>query len=197
MSRWDHNDDGTFTSASNPALASGHIFVGSSQGVAADVALSGDATMANTGAITVGAAAITNSKLAVPKVTAIVSQALAVAAFTDNANTTGYIDITTQIPAGSIVLGWKAVVSGGFTGDTTATIQVGVSGTLDKYSAVTTNSVFAAGTVGCAPCKSATNVFEAAAVTARVTVTGTADFTSIVTSASGAMVVTIYVLQTV
>lgn len=37
----------------SPALTSGHIFVGNASNVATDVALSGDATLANTGAITV------------------------------------------------------------------------------------------------------------------------------------------------
>ena len=126
---------------------------------------------------------------AITGASSIISQALNIASFTDNANTTGYIDITTQIPANSVVLGWKAVVATGFTGDTTATVQVGISGTLDKYSVVTTNSVLAAATVGATV--KAGNSYEAAAVTARVTVTGTADFTSI---SAGSMVVTIYYL---
>lgn len=121
---------------------------------------------------------------------ALESQNLAIADFTDNANTTGYIDIDVDLPANAIVVGWKAIVSGAFAGDTTAVIQVGVSGDLDKYSAVTTASCFAAGTVG-----SLGNTDTALATTAqtvRVTVTGGADFTSIVTDAGGAMIVTLY-----
>lgn len=45
-------------------LASGHVLVGSVAGVAADVALSGDATMANTGALTIAAKAVTPGKIA-------------------------------------------------------------------------------------------------------------------------------------
>lgn len=122
----------------------------------------------------------------------IVSQELKSTGFTDNTNTTGYIDITTKIPANSIVLGWKAVVKTGFTGDTTAVMQVGVAGTLDNFSVVTTNSCLAAGTVGASA--KAANCFVAADTTARVTVTGAADFTSI---AAGSMVVTIYYVQCV
>jgi hypothetical protein len=40
------------------ALADTHILVGNGSGVAADVAVSGDATLANTGALTVGNAAV-------------------------------------------------------------------------------------------------------------------------------------------
>ena len=147
----------------------------------------GKITIEPDGELAIDASAIVNS----PVVIAIESQSLVFSDFTDNTNTTGYIDITTQIPAGSIVLGWKAVTSVGFTGDTTAVIQVGVSGAVDKYSAVTSGSVVAAGTVGSTV--KAGNVFEAAAATARVTVTGGADFTSIT---AGTMVGTLYVVKT-
>ena len=46
------------------SLVSGHIFVGNADGKAAGVALSGDATIDNTGALTIGDDAVTNSKLA-------------------------------------------------------------------------------------------------------------------------------------
>lgn len=44
-------------------LTSGHIFVGNASNVATDVAMSGDATMANTGALTIAANAITTAKI--------------------------------------------------------------------------------------------------------------------------------------
>ena len=118
------------------------------------------------------------------------SQNLAVADFTDNANTTGYIDIDVDLPANAIVAGWKAIVSEGFAGDTTAVLQVGVAGDLNKYSAVVTASCFAAGTVG-----SLGNTDTALATTAqtvRVTVTGGADFTTIKTADNGDMIVSLY-----
>ena len=107
---------------------------------------------------------------------------------TDNAGTaTGYIDFVEQIPANSLVVGWKCVTSLGFTGDTTAVIQVGKSGALTVYSTTTTGSVLAAGTVGSASVLATS--FEAAAVTPRVTITGGADFTSIT---AGTATVTLY-----
>ncbi len=48
---------------STAPLDAGHIFVGNAAGVATDVAMSGDATMANTGALTVVANAITTTKI--------------------------------------------------------------------------------------------------------------------------------------
>lgn len=116
-----------------------------------------------------------------------VSKAFAFGDMTDNLNTTGYIDFTSTIPAGSVVLGWKAVTTTGFTGDTTATIQVGYAGAVGAFSTVTNGSCAAAGTVGSASVLATS--FCAAATTARVTITGGADFTSI---SAGECTVTIF-----
>ncbi|MBW2094213.1 MAG: hypothetical protein JRI80_04925 [Deltaproteobacteria bacterium] len=117
----------------------------------------------------------------------LVSQTLAIADFTDNEDATGYIDFDSDLPANTIVIGWKAVISEGFSGDTTAVMQVGVSGDLNKYSAITTVSCLAAATVGALG-----NVDTALATTAktpRVTVTGGSDFGNI---SAGSMVVSLY-----
>lgn len=50
-------------------LTNTHILVGNASNVATDVALSGDATMANTGAMTIAASAITSGKIASAAVT--------------------------------------------------------------------------------------------------------------------------------
>jgi len=118
------------------------------------------------------------------------SQDLFIADFTDGASTSGYIDIDVDLPANAIVVGWKAVVSGAFAGDTTAVISVGISGDTDKYSGVTTASCFTAATVGAMG--NTDSAMVTAAQTVRVTVTGGADFTSIVTDAGGAMKVSLY-----
>lgn len=121
---------------------------------------------------------------------ALESQNLAVADFTDGTSTSGYLDIDVDLPANAIVIGWKAIVSGAFAGDTTAVISVGISGDTDKYSGVTTASCFAVGTVGALG--NTDTALATTAQTVRVTVTGGADFTSIVTDAGGAMIVTLY-----
>lgn len=138
-------------------------------------------------------AAIANTKLAVPAVRTL-SQAIAVTDFTDNTNTTGYLDLGSQIPAQCIVLGWKANVTTGFTGDTTATFQVGKAGTVAAFTADVAQDGFGI-------CKIGSNALAAssytnALVTPRVTVTGSADFTSIKTAAAGVATITIYYIQT-
>lgn len=118
------------------------------------------------------------------------SQNLAVADFTDNANTTGYIDIDVDLPANALVVGWKSVITEGFAGDTTAVMQVGIAGDLNKYSGITTSSCLASATV-CAPALF-DSAIPVAAQTVRVTVTGGADFTTIKTADNGAMIVSLY-----
>jgi hypothetical protein len=115
------------------------------------------------------------------------SQALAIADFTDDGGLSGHIDFDITLPANAIVVGWKAVVSEGFTGDTTAVAEIGVAGDTDKYSGVITASVLAAATVGALG--NTDTVMATTAQTVRVTVTGTANFTSI---SAGAMVISLY-----
>lgn len=120
------------------------------------------------------------------------SLAFAVGAMTDNGNATGYIDFAAgAIPANSIVIGWKFVTTAGFTGDTSAVVQIGVAGALDKYSAVTNGSVYAPGTVG-SVVKTTGSVYEANAVTPRVTITSAVDFTAVKTAGVGAGTATVY-----
>jgi len=139
------------------------------------------------------AAAIVSTKLAPPAIRTL-SQAIAVGDFTDNTNTTGYVDLSTQIPDNAMVLGWKFAGSGAFAGDTTAVMQVGVAGVLARFSADTAQSVFTAVTVG--SCSLAASSFTTAATTVRVTVTGNSDFGLIVTNAAGAGTITLYYVIT-
>lgn len=78
------------------AKGDGKILVGDGTDLKS-VSISGDATLANTGELI----------LAVPKVE-VISKICAIADFIDNGDTTGYIDFTSQLPAGAVVLGWKA-----------------------------------------------------------------------------------------
>ncbi len=122
-----------------------------------------------------------------------VSQQLAVAGFTDNGNTTGYVDFNADVlPAGALVLGWLAEVTGPFAGDTSAAISVGAAGAVSRFSADTAQSAFTVGQRGSASVVATS--FCSAAVTPRVTITGNADFTSILNNGNGAMRVTIFYL---
>jgi len=118
------------------------------------------------------------------------SQPLAIADFTDGGSTSGYIDFDTKLPANAIVVAWKAVVSEGFAGDTSAVCQVGISGDVNKYSSVTTSSVLAAATVGALG--NTDTLLATTEQTVRVTVTGGSDFGKIITAAGGAMVCSLY-----
>ena len=127
----------------------------------------------------------------IPEITYLTSQELDHAAFTDNAGTaTGFIDFTSgTLPVGAIPLGWKAVTSEGFAGDVSATVQVGVTGDVDRFTADVSGSCFTAITVGSAALAVDAAKGIAAVATPRVTVTTNADFTSV---SAGKMVVTVY-----
>lgn len=128
-----------------------------------------------------------------PAVASLVSQPLLVASFADGGSTSGSIDFAgAELPAGAIVLGWEANVTGAFAGDTSAVIQVGVDGDPDKFTADTTQSAFTAGRRGSAAAPA--TAWQAAAAQPRVTVTSASDFTSVVSNGGGAMTVTLYFL---
>lgn len=98
---------------------------------------------------------------------------------TDNTDATGFKDLTATLPAGALVLGWRAKANLGWIGNTSATLLVGVSGDLNRFSAVATGSVFATDAVcGSQPASDAT-AFCNAETAVRVTVTGATDFTNI------------------
>lgn len=111
----------------------------------------------------------------------VLSETMLASAFTDGGAASGYKDMVTALPAYAQVIGWEVDVKAGFSGNVSATIQVGVAGTVDKFSAVTTVSVFTAIRGGCQSPVSSNN-FLLAATTVRATVTGATDFTPILTS---------------
>jgi hypothetical protein len=63
--------------------------------------------------------------------------------FTDGGGAAGTLNLSKQIPAGSFVIGSKVRVTTGFTGDTTAVMDVGISGDADRFS-LTTHNILAA-----------------------------------------------------
>ena len=123
----------------------------------------------------------------------VISESVAIGDFTDVLNATGYVDLTPTLPAGAIPIGTKFIVSTGFTGDTTAIVQAGIDGDLDRFTLNTDQSVLAAASVGSLPATDGADGLNATS-TVRVTVTGGADFTSI---SAGVMVVYVYYLATV
>ena len=125
-----------------------------------------------------------------------ITQVCSVADFTDGKSTSGYLDFDDAIPAGSLVLGWKAVTAaaGAWDDDTTAVLMVGKSGDTNYFSGVENGSVAAAGTIY-SVCDDYETVFLAAATTPRVTVTGGSDFTAFVTAGTPESTVTVYYIE--
>lgn len=105
------------------------------------------------------------------------SETLLKADFTDGGSTSGYKDFATQIPAGALVLGCEYNVVGAVSGDTSAVIQVGKSGSTAIFTADTAQSVFTTGIKGSAA--PVATQYVGTAVTPRVTITSGADFTNI------------------
>jgi hypothetical protein len=115
-------------------------------------------------------------------------------AMTDGGSTSGYIDFTTALPIGAVPLSSQFACSAGFAGDTTATWQLGISGTLDKYSTTTSNSCFTAITTSSLT-KTTGLTGTNAAQTPRLTITSSADFTSVVSNGTGVGVATLFYLN--
>ena len=122
-----------------------------------------------------------------------IQQTVAYSDFTDGGSTAGTLNLTPTIPAGAIPLAWKAVVSTGFSGDTSATLLVGVSGDTDRFSASDGQNIFAAGTF------TESSIGEAvsgdgggSAQTVLLTLTSGSDFGSV---SAGSMVLTIFYIR--
>lgn len=126
----------------------------------------------------------------------VLSESISVADFTDGGSTSGYKDLVAKLPKGAVPLAWKFVGTGAFSGDTSATMEVGIEGDTDRFSADTAGSVFAAATVGSLALAADALKGISAAVTVRVTVTTSSDFTTCKTAGKGAGTIRIYYLKT-
>lgn len=118
--------------------------------------------------------------------------------FTDGGATAGTVTLYPPLPAGCIVEGWIANAYGsGWDGDTSATLLVGASADTDRFNS-NVNPDLAAGGIfagsgndvgtgvgdGVAIVLAATNVF--------LTLTGTADFTTLYTAATAKLALTVF-----
>lgn len=117
-------------------------------------------------------------------------QTVAVAQFTDGGSTSGTLALDCSIPAGAVFV--QSMIKGvvGFAGDTTATIIIGDGTDTDRYN-TGTPSVFATASDGVDLGVPSGTKFHSTAKTPTVTITGTADFTSIVTNAQGQAEITL------
>ena len=126
-----------------------------------------------------------------------ISQLIRFGDFTDDgSDAIGDVIMNTTIPAGSFILGCKATVKTGFTGDTTATMKVGTSKDAGDISGNTTINVLAAARnlVRASFISSDAGLIAVSSTqTVYVGVTGGADFGSI---SAGLMLVEVYYFST-
>lgn len=114
-------------SAAFGALADGKIIVGNGSGVATDVAMSGDAIIANTGAVTIQAGAVEESMMAVPTADGLNAARIARATydFSVDGGAVGQIGLGVSLPDNAIVTrAWYQVVDGLTSADSTATVSL-------------------------------------------------------------------------
>ena len=146
----------------SPTLTDAHIFVGNGSNVATDVAVSGDLTLADTGAFTIANLAVTNAKIA---------------------NST--IDLTAK------VTGSLPVANGG-TGDSSLTVYAPLFGGTTTTGAIQSGTVGTAGQVLTSNGAGALPTFQAAGgggselvllATATASSSASLNFTSVITSA--------------
>ncbi len=126
----------------------------------------------------------------------LVSQVLNAADFTDATSTTGTLAFTDALPVGAIVLAWKAVVTGAFTGDESCALSVGISTDPNKYSADATENIFAAGTFGSLALAVDSVSGLGAELTPFVTLTSSTNMTDVISDATGKMTITLYYIDT-
>jgi hypothetical protein len=172
----------------------GQVVVANTSADPAYVTMSGDATLSAAGAITVGAGAITNSKLAVPKVS-VLSETHTAATFTDGGSAVGTKTMTGTIPAGAVVLGTKVLVPAGFAGDVSAALTIGDGTDVDRYNTGTID-IFTTAATGVASGVPSGQKLQVAAVSPVLTVTSNADITPVIAEA-GSVTVNIYYIATV
>lgn len=125
----------------------------------------------------------------------VLSESVVVTDFTDGGSTSGTLQLTGSVPAGAVILGSKVLVSAGFAGDTTAVLTIGDGSDVDRYN-TGTPSVFATAATGIETGVPSGSKLVTTANRPTLTITSSADFTSVKTNAAGAMTVSIYYLQT-
>jgi len=107
-----------------------------------------------------------------------VTETAAFGDFTDNEDTTGTFEFSTDIPIGATFIGAAITAVVGFAGDTTAVITIGDGTDVDRYNAGTPN-VFATAANGVAAGVPSGVLYHAAAKTPTLIVTVATDFTAV------------------
>ena len=185
-------------------LTNGHIIVGNASNVGTDVAMSGDVTIANTGATAVAAGAITNakvnagaaiakSKLAFPYLQ-VLSEVVAAADLVDGGGAVGTKTFTGSIPKGAILVGSKVIPTAGLAGDVSAVSTIGDGTDVDRLNTGTIN-VFATAADGVQSGAPSGDLLVTAAFQPVVTVTSDSDITLVI-AGGGSLTVSLYYIAT-
>jgi hypothetical protein len=142
----------------------------------------------------IGTAAVTNAKLAAPKVT-VLTETHTAASFTDGGSTSGTKSFAGTIPAGAVVLHAFLSTVTGFAGNTSAAFILGDGTDTDRYNTGTPN-IFATAASGLDVGVPSGVRFHDVVKTPIITVTGATDFTPIL-SGGGSVTIKIFYIQTV
>ena len=173
------------------SIASGKIYVGDSSNTSSEVSISGDATLNNTGVLTIATGAIDNAKLSAPKLTAY-QETFAFGDMTDGGGTSGTFDLTTTVPEGAVFVQSFIDSVTGFTGDTSATITIGDGSDVDRYNTGTPDVFTTADHISAGSPSGTT--YHSADKTPTITVTSGSSFASV---AAGSLTVTLLWYQSV
>lgn len=196
-------DDGLFYDKTTSLLVmvvNGAIYNTSGQLLQSDgadlvpVTMSGDATLASGGALTIAAAAVSSSKMAKPRLRAVREQLLA-SDLTDGGAAIGTKALSTTVPAGSRYLATLVDNIIGFAGDVSAALTVGDGTTADRYM-TGTPSVFTTAAQGVDMGVVSGTAWHTAAKTITATVTSAADITPVL-AGGGSCYITCYFLEPV
>ena len=122
------------------------------------------------------------------------TETVGVAAFTDGGAAVGTYTLAGKLPAGAIFLFAKVTNIVGFAGDTTAVLTIGDGSDADRYNTGTIN-VFATAAAGVEAGVPSGAKLLTADNNPVLTVTGGADFTSIVTEGNGSLQVDLYYID--
>jgi hypothetical protein len=124
----------------------------------------------------------------------VLTETVTVAQFTDGGSTSGTYQMAGSIPAGAVALLSKVGPIVGFAGDTTAVLIIGDGSDTDRYNTSTVN-VFATAAVGVDAGIRSGLALHTAAVRPTLTITSSADFTSVVSNAAGVLTVQIFYIE--
>lgn len=133
--------------------------------------------------------AVTNAKLAAPKI-GVVQETVTAAALVDGTGAAGTHTFTATLPAGAIVTQSTISALTGFAGDTSAVVTIGDGSDVDRYNTGTPDVFTTAAHISAGAVSGV--AYNLTAVAPVVTVTSATDIGLVIADASGSMVITVF-----